>query len=439
MWDRERESRAVRAVKLGAFAAALGLLSAAGLFLRRPEISVLEKRKLAQRPSLSAAGLWDGSFFSGVDAWYADTYPIRETLFSANHALQSHYGLRDTQLVGGAAEAADVIPAVEAWAGTEESKPSSVSEPTPTPDGTVHALGELQGVVYITDRCAYSLYYFSQAGADAYVAAMNEVYGNVGDKVNMYVLLAPISTGVMLDEAVLDDMGASSVGDAIAYLYSRLDPGISTVDAFENLRAHNGEYIYFHTDHHWTQRGAYYAYEAFCREKGWTPHSLEDFRVESFGAGSYLGSFYAKSNQSPALASNPDTVWAYYPNGTNDMRLVTADGQACDWRIINDRMSYPDSEWYCLFSGADQPFACAHNPQIADGSAVLVVKDSYGNALIPWLVDHYEYVYWIDFRYTQNTVSQMVADYGVQDVIFESAIFNATGGRCNGLFTQIGR
>ena len=120
------------------------------------------------------------------------------------------------------------------------------------------------------------------------------------------------------------------------------------------------------------------------------------------------------------------------------MYMVQRDGQGFDWRIINDMFDYDSSSWYCVFSGADQPFASMHNPNLHDGSAVMVVKDSYGNAFIPWLVDNYEYTYWVDFRYCDNTVSQMVQDYGVQDVIFEAATFNATGGLCNELFLDIG-
>ena len=47
-------------------------------------------------------------------------------------------------------------------------------------------------------------------------------------------------------------------------------------------------------------------------------------------------------------------------------------------------------------------------------------------AFIPWLIDHYEYVYWVDYRYSSNTISQMVQDYGVQDVIISLQIYNAT-------------
>ena len=58
--------------------------------------------------------------------------------------------------------------------------------------------------------------------------------------------------------------GLNSQKDMIDYCYSQLNGSIITVDAYSKLRAHTDEYIFFRTDHHWTQLGAYYAYTAFC-------------------------------------------------------------------------------------------------------------------------------------------------------------------------------
>ena len=453
MKDRRQLNRLVRAVQRAAFFAALALLGLVGLlWFLRPSVSMVEKRELTSFPAFSAQDLWDGSFFAGIDTWYADTYPLRERLIAAQQRLESHYGRRDTQLVGGAPVVADEIPPADrpAQGPAQEPAQTGIATPMPTatpePDGTIHQIGEFVGSIYITQNAAFGAYGFSQSGADAYIDTMNQIYKNIGGKVQMYVMNVPESSAIMLDDAVRQDMGCSDEAAAIDYVAAGLDPGIHAVKVCPILREHSDEYIYFRTDHHWTQLGAYYAYQAFCAEKGLQPHSLDQFRTTEFGAGKYLGSFYLSADRAPALAVNPDTVQAWYPMCVNaddpnqrDMHLVEADGEEYDWRIINDMFDYPDSEWYCVFSGTDVPFCSLHNPNITDGSAVMVVKDSYGNAFIPWLTDHYEYTYWVDFRYTDETVSHMVEQYGVQDVIFEAATFNATGGLCNELFLDVGQ
>ena len=443
MKNRRKYNGLVRGIKIMTFGLVLAVMGLIGLcWFLRPETSVVEKRNLTQFPTLTLSSFWDGSFFSGVDTWYADTYPLREPLIAANQSMHSLYGLKSDQIVGETITA-DEIPDPA----TVTPKPSASTPPTATPvpspseeplqDGTVQDIGEMQGSIYITDNCGYGLYYFTQSGADTFVQTMNRVYDRVGDKVNLYVMLEPISAGVMLDEKVLEDMGNSDEGAAIEYVYSQLNPGIHTVSIYENLRKHNAEYIYFHTDHHWTQLGAYYAYEMFCEEKGITPHKLEEFETIEFP--DFMGTFYSSSNQSPELKSNPDTVTAYYPKGTNDMEMTMSDGATYDWWIINDVSSYPNSELYATFAGGDNPFSYAHNETITDGSSVLVIKDSYGNAFIPWLVDHYEHIYWIDFRYTSNTISQMVEDYGVQDVIYALNIYNGTSSDCAAYYDNIGQ
>lgn len=434
----------IRGAKIMVFFAALMIMAFIGLlWFLRPDTSTIEKRSLTEFPSLTWTSFWDGSFFSDVDTWYADTYPLREGLISANQSLQAHYGIRGEQIVGEAVVADDIPEPGSTPIAVPSTAPAQPATPAPAPseevleDGTVTELGERAGTIYITNNAGYGLYGFIQEGADSYAATMNQIYENIKDKVDMYVMVCPISAGVMLDQSVLDDMGCSDEGKAIDYMYGLMNEGIHTIDAYDNLRKHNAEYIYFHTDHHWTQLGAYYAYEVFCQEKGITPHDPEDF--ETLTIEGFLGTFYSSSNQSAELAANPDTVEAYIPKGTNSMTMTMTDGAVYDWNIVNDVSHYPESEFYAAFAGGDQPFNVAHNENITDGSAVLVIKDSYGNAFIPWLVDHYEYIYWIDYRYTTNTVSQMVEDYGVQDVIFETQIYNATGTGFHSYFAAIGQ
>ncbi|MDY3993325.1 MAG: DHHW family protein [Evtepia sp.] len=430
---RKQANGLIRGVKILAFGLMLAVMGFIGLmWFLRPDTSVIEKRTLTEFPSITWSSFWDGSFFKAVDTWYADTYPLREGLISGSQSLENHYGLRSDQIVGEALVADDIPDPDAAGEEVQAAEPEEV-----LPDGTVTEIGEMQGQIYITNNGGYGLYYFTQSPADKFAATMNQIYANVKDKVNLYVMICPISAGVMLDQAVLDDMGCSSEKDAIDYIYGKMDPGIHTVSAFDNLKKHNAEYIYFHTDHHWTALGAYYAYQAFCQEKGIEAHNIADYETMEFPG--FLGTFCSSSNNSPALQSNPDTVVAYIPKGTNAMTMHYTNGSVVDWFIVNDVSGYAKSELYATFVGGDRPFSYAHNPAITDGSAVMVIKDSYGNAFIPWLVDHYEYIYWVDARYTSNTISQMVRDYNVQDVIYEVQIYNSSTDNMLGKYAAIGQ
>ena len=431
--QRKKINGLVRGIKILGFGLMLALMGFIGLlWFARPDTSVVEKRDLAEFPELSWSAFWDGSYFKDIDTWYADTFPLREGLISGSQTMENLYGIRSDQIVGETMTADDIPDPNASQEEVQAAEPEEI-----LPDGTVKEIGEMQGQVYITGGSGYGLYYFTQPAADKFAATMNQVYSNVKDKVNLYVMICPISAGVMLDQSVLDDMGCSDEKAAIDYIYGKMDGGIHTVSAFDNLKKHNAEYIYFHTDHHWTALGAYYAYEEFCKEKGIQPHDIEDFQTMEFPG--FLGTFVSSSNNNAALTANPDTVVAYVPNGTNAMTMHYTNGSVVDWFIVNDVSSYAKSELYATFVGGDRPFSYAHNPSITDGSAVMVIKDSYGNAFIPWLIDHYEYVYWVDARYTSNTISQMVADYNIQDVIYQVQIYNSSTDNMLGKYAAIGQ
>ena len=431
--QRKKINGLVRGIKILGFGGMLAVMGFIGLlWFARPDTSVVEKRDLAEFPELSWSAFWDGSYFKDIDTWYADTFPLREGLISGSQTMEHLYGIRSDQIVGETMTADDIPDPDASGEEVQAAEPEEI-----LPDGTVKEIGEMQGQIYITNGSGYGLYYFTQPAADKFAATMNQVYANVKDKVNLYVMICPISAGVMLDQTVLDDMGCSDEKAAIDYIYGKMDQGIHTVSAFDNLKKHNAEYIYFHTDHHWTALGAYYAYEEFCKEKGIQPNPIEGFQTMEFPG--FLGTFVSSSNNNAALTANPDTVVAYVPNGTNAMTMHYTNGSVVDWFVINDVSGYAKSELYATFVGGDRPFSYAHNPNITDGSAVMVVKDSYGNAFIPFLIDHYEYVYWVDARYTKNTISQMVADYNIQDVIYQVQIYNSSTDNMLGKYAAIGQ
>ena len=252
---------------------------------------------------------------------------------------------------------------------------------------------------------------------------INHTYDVLGGQADVYSVIAPISSGIMLDPSLVSAFGASDQREAINYINSLMEDGVHALNVFDNMKKHNAEYIYFRTDHHWTALGAYYAYEEFAREKGVVPHSLDQFEQREYPG--FLGTFYS-SSRSDALAGTPDTVTAYVPMGTNSMTMTTADGTVMDWYIIASTAKAGAGDKYLCFSGGDQPYAEVHNPQITDGSSCVVIKDSFGNAFIPFLVDHYEYVYWIDFRYYEGTLTDLVTEKGIDDIIYCMNIYNPT-------------
>jgi len=501
-WEKKRESRERHLTEVSGllrirlFIIVLFVFFVIGLvWPARPDTSVLEKRKLTEFPTFTTESFLDGDYFSGISTWYADTYPLRESMIAGFMKFKNLYGIRSEQLIrrdstaarenipasadesvlatssdasdktetsvsvsvdapqnteatenagagntadaGNAADAADAGNTADTQNTEDAANTADAGNTADTEDTTVAAM-DLQGDIYISGNNGYGLYYFHQDQADQMISTFNQIYDKIHDKANMYLMIVPNGSAVELNKATLESLGANYDGDAINYIYSGLEDGIKTIDVCTALKDHKNEYIYYHTDHHWTQLGSYYAYRAFCSVKGITPHELSEFTETDYPG--FLGSYYSESNQAPALASNPDTVHTWKPNGTNDMTFVSADGTKTNWWIIGDVSNADASTKYDAFTGGDNPFSYAHNDAIQDGSSVLVVKDSYGNAFIPWLVDHYENIYWIDPRYdTTDTVSKLESEYGIDDVIYECSIYNGTTTVLQDAYAAIGQ
>ena len=263
---------------------------------------------------------------------------------------------------------------------------------------------------------AFNLYYFALDNANFYASMVNTVRSKLPAHVTLYNILAPTAFGALVSPEKQKELGGSNQRDAAAYIYGIIEDSVRRVPAMDNIINHNSEYIFFRSDHHWTMLGAYYAYESWCYSKGIAPHPLSYFG-RSYTFPGFLGTFYAGSNQSPSLAANPDTVIAYVPNGTNAAELIDQGGQAKPWSVIQDVSAWTASSKYSCFIGGDNPLTIIRNPAIQDGSAVLLIKESFGNSFAPFLVDHYQTVYVVDYRHYHGNLAQFVQEKNIGDVI----------------------
>ena len=100
------------------------------------------------------------------------------------------------------------------------------------------------------------------------------------------------------------------------------------------------------------------------------------------------------------------------------MRYTDKKGNTYNWNIISDVTNWKASTKYSTFAGADNPIAVFTNPDVTDGSVCVIVKESYGNALLPYLVDHYSTIYEIDYRYWTGSLVDFAREKDADDLIF---------------------
>ena len=282
--------------------------------------------------------------------------------------------------------------------------------------GTYHDYGTF--VIRVDDK-AYEQYGYVDSAAQAYADIVNQVADQLAGVTTVYDLAIPTASGIVLPDDIAAKLSTyTNQGEALDKIFAKMSKNVVPVHCYDNLMQHRDEELYFHTDYHWNGRGAYYAYEAFCKVKGVTPVTLEERKKVTFD--NFLGQLYWNgSKEDPILKANPDTVEAYYPKSQSaTMEYTDQKGQTFSWPIISDVTDWPSSTKYSTFAGADNPMSVFHNPEVTDGSVCVVVKESYGNALMPYLVDHYSTIYEIDYRYWNGDLVSFTKEKQADDLIF---------------------
>ncbi len=274
------------------------------------------------------------------------------------------------------------------------------------------------GGVYVVGSAGYEMYNYVGSLAEKYQSTVNAVADSLSGVSQVYAMAIPLSSGITLPDELFSDIPGSDQAQAEKDILAGMGQNVKTIPLHDVMMSHRTEYIYFRTDHHWTALGAYYAYVQFCTAKGITPHNLSDYEVSQFPG--FLGSFYNDGGKPDAMKNDPDTVNAYHPvSATASMKYGDNENSTLTGgQVIFDESTASASLKYGTFIMGDNPFTVIENPEVSNGESCIVVKESFGNAFVPFLVDHYQTVYVVDYRYYSGSITQLAKDKGVKDVLF---------------------
>ncbi len=282
--------------------------------------------------------------------------------------------------------------------------------------GTFHNYGN--NVVRVDDR-AYELFGYIPSVAKQYANLVNYTAEVLGESTQVHTLLIPTAVGVVMPDDIAGKLPHyTNQGEAIDCALNLLSDKVVKVDCFDNLMKHRDEYLYFRTDYHWNGLGAYYAYEAFCEAAGVEPITLDQRKEQHFEE--FLGAHYWNTTGcDPVIGNAMDTVVAFHPKSESASMVFTEkDGTTYRWNIIEDASAWRSDCKYLAFAAGDRPIAIFTNPEVTDGSVAIVVKDSFGNPILPLLVDHYSTIYEIDYRYWDGNLINLARQTGADDLIY---------------------
>lgn len=442
-----------------------GMLLCGILFFLLPkkEVSEAEQRKLASFPPLTLQTLWSGDFTSGLNIYYSDNFVMRDELVKAKFALEEHKGLRfdDVKIYGSetgeTAENAsqtpkdnqrtciDDVTAFEKITANQPNVPMAAidlenpyySDPNKHFDFNKADLddrfadyinmekdqldGEKRGNLFVIGDTALEIFYGNEQVSKDYAAVLNAYSDALGDSVTIYDMIVPNHFEFGLPSKYKGKIGKDEK-PFLDLVKENLNGKIVFVDIYDTLKTHynKGEYLYFRTDHHWTGLGAYRAYEKFCESAGLAAVPLDSYEKRT--STGFLGTLY-NSSLDKNLAANPDTVEYYVTDLPYEQTNTKKDGTTYKGRLISE---YADgrTNGYLTFMGGDIPLATIRTENTS-GRSIIVFKESYGNAFIPFLVPHYDTVYVADIRSFPYNAVTFIQNNHIGEVLFLNNIMTS--------------
>lgn len=264
--------------------------------------------------------------------------------------------------------------------------------------------------MFLYGDAVYTPAYFSEKYAGYYLQTATYYKSLFGEDTTVSVVVAPVSAMVIDNESVkarIPDQG--KIMDDMAAL---ADPSVNFVDTYSEMYAHRNEYLFFKSDHHWTARGAYYAYRAFAESRGLTPTALDDFDYKIIND-SYHGSMYSFTGDA-RVKNFTDTIEAFVTRKKVTMTITGQNGATYRY----DSPVVESNHTYVTFIAGDNPYTVINVPENPQDKNVLVLKDSFGNAFVPFLCEHFGNIIVVDTRYTTMNVYEQLKDYGLTDIVF---------------------
>lgn len=246
------------------------------------------------------------------------------------------------------------------------------------------------GVSVVDNKYAMEVLYYPEENCINYAKVINSL-ADALPSVQVYDVAIPSMTEFYGPEELYTDQISG-----IRTIYANLNENVMPVNVIKEMWPHADEHLYFSTDHHWTQRGAYYAYRAFIHAKGEDVPELSEFptdNVDNF-IGSWKHSLVGTEGEN-ALNNNPETLERFLPvvNYTGkvylDMHLTE------EWR--DSEIIEKSDHQYTTFIGGDMPII-KYTTDVKNGEKAVIIKESFGNAFATWAINNYEEVYIIDPR-----------------------------------------
>lgn len=358
------------------FLAFIGAFFILNLVLPDRQFSEQENRYLQMRPEFSFKSLFSGDYTSKFETYTTDQFTFRDEWITLKAASELALGKQENNDV----HLCENGTLIEGFKRPENS----------VLDSNMSALNSLVGN---TDAKVY--------------------FALIPDKSDLYASLLPKNAPNDSEKEVID------------YCYGQSNA--TNVDMYSALSAHKDEYIFYRTDHHWTSLGAYYGLSALAESMGLPCPALDSYTDRHVVSEEFYGTTWSSSGFSWV---DPDTMETFV-NAPEGLKVTSypqgspVEGKLYDFSFLEKK------DKYSMFMGGNCPMHVIETGN-EDKPSLLILRDSYTDSLIPFLLDDFSEIHVLDLRYyraslkayiEQNDFDNVLVCYSVSNFCSDSNIF----------------
>jgi hypothetical protein len=423
---------------------------------RDSEYSQVENRTLAAFPEVTAQSVFSGDFGREIETYLLDRFPIRETAINTMNRMESALSLatHDEYLLI-AEDVDDPLVDDDYQADLEELLAQMNTKPSHTPTQSTESTEttEIEPIETepvedppIVEKPASSLddypWYLGMYMDVGYgQETLRDYHRNnvlaVTAVLNKYAALLPENGKLMFTVGPPSYLVNRFVNaeNKVSFhnTWDELINGMSAdnvyaFDSGEILSAavREGEYVAFRTDNHWTPYGAYLIYSQMAAQAGKALCSYpNDFNITTEEP--FRGTYY-RNDPSAYWNVQPDVLERVAPKIDVEYRKITGPDT---YEVIDFiKLDAAQNDRYTVYlggPGGPWRYAECDNDQTEN---CLVITDSFGLTVIPYLTSNYKQIHYYDARYFDryvvgHSVAEMIEKYHIQDIYVIVADFHS--------------
>ncbi len=239
------------------------------------------------------------------------------------------------------------------------------------------------------------------------ISAVFQFAQRFGDRVKF--ILVP-SANLIYAEQVPGEAPQVNEAEILDWAFGELSGSCDVIDLREAFYE-SQENLFYRTDHHWTTDGAGLAYRVFCEEQG-TEAIMPDEELRR-----EVTDFYGTHYQSARwIGSSADTL-VYY-DLPNELTVYQIEGElqftpvGAKPLVNKEKLTHVDK--YGAFLDGNDGYVEISG---SGSGKILVIKDSYANCFVPFLVENYEMIGVMDLRNYPYSPDSIISEKNYNEIL----------------------